>query len=66
MLMPKAPGLRPFWPEGFSMVVAGMPPIKVVKLPTKFLLGPMSMPDRGLPMTPPLSPFDMGVIVAKL
>jgi hypothetical protein len=64
--MPNAPGLIPFCPVGFNIVVAGRPPIKVLKLPIRFLPGPITMPDSGFIIVPTLSPLLIGVMVIKL
>ena len=63
---PKAPGDMPFCPVGFNILVTGKPPYKTFILPIKCLHGPITMPDIGFIMTPPLSPLLMGVIVIRL
>ena len=63
---PKAPGDMPFCPVGFNILVTGKPPYKTLKLPIRCLDGPITMPDIGFIMTPPLSPLLIGVTVIKL
>ena len=48
------------------MRVAGKPPIKVLKLPSKCRVGPMIMNDIGFIISPGVSPILIGTMVIKL
>jgi len=56
-----------FWSVGFNMVVAGVPPVKTLTLPIRFLAGPIIIALATPPgMQPVLSPMLMGIVVTML